>query len=309
MRLAALLLLSLVFSLPLAWACDLQTSTRQVRAPGYVTGVQTCLVSPPSGFQFDEALERDNISRVNAERTRRGLKPLLIRSDLQDAARWHSMDMAANNYFSHREKSTRTHADRIALLDRTLIHNLSRENIAQVRGGGLDGVERGMLHQGLMDSDSHREAILSSDVTHMAVGAVRFKDGVWLTQLFVNKMGEFSAPVPVRVHPRQELELDLYIRDWFHKGFEARQNDASSLLQSRTDRKIVRLPDRMLGDFQLMVRGERSDGQVVVKGNRREQRFERIALSGPMMSAVRGHAAVPDEHTPESKFGVTNAPG
>lgn len=267
-----------------ALACDLQTATKQPNVVGYVKGAQQCLTTPPDGFSFDEAFELDNISRVNEERTKRGLDPLVIRHELRDAARWHSFDMAANNYFNHNEKSGRTHGERIVALDRTLIFNIASENIAMARGVHINHSDREFLHTGLMESPSHKAAILSPDVSHIAVGAARFENGVWLTQLFVNKMGEFSEPVPLFVRPDQDIEFDAYITEWQHTGFDARQNGKLVKLETVEETGNLRLPEEVRGDFQLMVRGEKNDGEVRVVGNRREQSFRRIALSGPLMS-------------------------
>ena len=227
---AAVLLMLL--SIPSAYACDLQAATNNTRAAGYVEDVLICLTSMPDGYTVDSAIEDDNFNRVNAEREKRGLTPLQLRRDLKVPARWHSMDMAANKYFSHEEKSKRTHSDRISLLDRTLIYSVASENIALVRGDNIKGAERQMLHTGLMESDSHREAILSDEVTHMATGVVRHGDGVWLTQIFVNQMGEFSSPVPVRVGASESLPLKINFPGWTPGGYEAHQEEDSTLLLS-----------------------------------------------------------------------------
>lgn len=293
-RLAALITGFLWMVSPFANACDLNAATKNTRAPGYVADVQACLTNLPAGFSFDEALEQNNISRVNQERQKRGLEPLLLREDLKSPARWHSMDMAANNYFSHYEKSKRDHSDRISLLDRKLIYSVASENIAFIRGAKASTNAAELLHRGLMESDSHREAILSDEVTHMAVGVVRYENGVWLTQVFVNKMGEFLTPLPTRVSAREHLNFRLQLPGWKPGGFEAKQNKDLRMLATTFGGSALRVPDGVHGDFQLMVRGEKAN-KAIHSTEKNKEFLLRLTASGPIMSVA------PDSYTIASR--------
>lgn len=284
-RMGALAVFASVALAPGMNACDLKTATNNTRAPGYVAGVEKCLSQMPTGFSVDETIERDNIARVNTERQKRGLKPLLLRKDLLSPARWHSMDMAANDYFSHYEKSKRTHADRISLLDRKLIYSVASENIAMIRGNDIAGKEPETLHRGLMESDSHRAAILSDEVTHMATGVIRHENGVWLTQVFVNQMGEFLVPVPTRIQPKQDLRFSVQLPGWSPGGFEARQDDKNKLFTNVRSGAALRLPNGVHGDFQLMVRGERPNRAITSNSDTKEYLL-RATASGPIMSVA-----------------------
>jgi len=204
------------------------------------------------------------------------------------------VDMAANNYFSHDEKSKRSHSDRISLLDRKLVYSVAMENIAFMRGGDITGKAPETLHRGLMESDSHRKAILSDEVTHIAVGAVRHENGVWLTQVFVNKMGEFLTPVPTRIRAAEELRFRVMLPGWKPGGFEAHQKDEQKSLMSVSGGSALRLPKGIHGDFQLMVRGERPNENVKVKKSGTEYLL-RATVSGPIMSVA------PDSYTLASR--------
>ena len=276
MVLRALLLLaaSVGVSLLSASACDLQTATNQTSHAGYIENVQTCLRTLPNGYSFDEAIELDNVRRVNDARAKRGLPRLAIRRDLRETARWHSMDMAANKYFSHRGKDNRSHSQRISLLDRTLLFDAARENIAMMRGDIDLSTESKTLHDLLMESEGHYKNIMADNVSHIAVGVVRFDDGVWLTQLFVNEAGEFSAPVPTRLTPGQTLDLDTRLRDWTFAGFQAEQgNETKRFKTNRSDGRSV-VPRVLYGDVRIGVRGEK-------RPTSEQPRGFYINLSGP----------------------------
>ena len=255
---AFLLLAAFVgISVPSALACDLQTATNQTSHAGYIENVQICLQALPNGYSIDEAIEQDNIRRVNEARVKRGLPALTSRRDLFDTARWHSMDMAANSYFNHRGKDNRSHDDRISLLDRTLLFDAARENIAMMRGDIDLGSESKTFHDLLMDSEGHYKNIMADNVSHIAVGVVRFDDGVWLTQLFVSESGEFSAPIPIRLTPGQMLDMDTRLREWDFAGFQAEQGSETKRFKTKRSTGHAVVPKVLYGDVRIGVRGEK----------------------------------------------------
>lgn len=249
-----------------AHACDLGVSTKAHKSPEYVDGVRLCLSYLPADYSFDEALERDNIARVNLEREKRGLPGLLFREDLRDAARWHSLDMAANQFFAHIGPDGRWPQNRIALLDRTLLQDKAGENIGMMRGYlELRKVDES-LHEGLMESPSHRENLLADYYTHIAVGVVRYKDGVWLTQVFVNEAGEFSEPVPVRLVSGQLFTPKPELNGWYSEQVGAKHGKELTMFDTPdyVDSPIV--PNDLTGEVTIRVRGDRrppdGEGQV-----------------------------------------------
>lgn len=153
--------LAFLFLLPLpALACDLQIVGRPLAVASYVEMARPCLANPPAGYAFDEALESRFLELINAERKAAGLPALKLRTDLRDAARLHSLDMAVNGFFGHVGPDGRGPSERIAALDRTALADFSAENVATVsrpgaRIGANFAVKR--LHRNLMDSPSHRD--------------------------------------------------------------------------------------------------------------------------------------------------------
>ena len=278
-RHSALGLCWMMFAVPVATACDLQTSMNQEESARYIEDVQTCLSGLPSEYRFDTVVEEDHVRRVNEARAKRGLAPLELRADLLPAARWHSLDMAANDYFNHRGKDDRTHGVRISLLDRTLIYDVARENIAMVRGDYEAGSESRLMHELLMKSKGHYANIMAEDISHIAVGVVRTGDGVWLTQLFVNEAGELSSPAPSRLTPGQVLSFDVQLKELRFASFQAEQGNKMQRFRrlSSNGRSIV--PHDLSGDIRLGVRGDQ------VPTSEHEQGYY-VNLFGPSVSLL-----------------------
>ena len=252
--------------LPSAMACDLGISTQAHKAADYVDGVRICLKYTPSDFTYDEDLERDNMARVNQARAERGLPGLLLREDLRPAARWHSLDMAANQFFAHIGADGRDHSDRIALLDRTLLTDKSGENLAMMRGYLERRDVNKSMHEGLMESPGHRENLLAEYYTHMAVGVVRYKDGVWLTQIFANEAGELSEPVPVRLAPGQTFTPEADLKGWYSEQIGAKHGSQLTMFETPDYIDDPIIPHDLKGEITIRVRGDRrppdNDGQV-----------------------------------------------
>ncbi|MEL7481956.1 MAG: CAP domain-containing protein [Pseudomonadota bacterium] len=200
------------------FACERRPEWRPADTAGYAAAVDECLANKVDGLRFDEALEAENLTRVNAARRSAGLPPLQIRRELLTAARLHSFDMAQDRFFDHEGPDRRKAADRVAALDRTLIHSELRENIATVRGD-LKWDEAGqILHNILMDSPGHRENILAPDITHIAIGVARYEKGAWLTQVFVRQEGAFRHDVPTSASREDLARLTSDLRDWMPDG-------------------------------------------------------------------------------------------
>jgi uncharacterized protein YkwD len=61
----------------------------------------------PTQAAVVDSEEQAFLAAINAFRVRNGVAPLALSPTLGRAAEWHSTDMAANNYFSHTDKSGR----------------------------------------------------------------------------------------------------------------------------------------------------------------------------------------------------------
>jgi uncharacterized protein YkwD len=128
--------------------------------------------------------ERRAFDLINAERQRRGLRPLVLDGSLTRLARYHSENMARGGYLSHTERDgldLRGRADALGL------HNWKAlgENIAYNQGYNdptAFAVERWMV------SEKHRENIMNDEFTHAGVGVARASDGTYyFTQVFMRR--------------------------------------------------------------------------------------------------------------------------
>lgn len=127
---------------------------------------------------LDPKAESAMLSLLNAERTSRGLKRLVVDPKLRNAARAHSIDMLKHGYFSHDSLDGRTPFDRMRKAG--VRFTLAGENIAfapTVR----------IAHVGLMKSPGHRANILNRGFGRVGIGIAR--DGAYramFTQDFAN---------------------------------------------------------------------------------------------------------------------------
>lgn len=286
-----------------AYACDLDPSEGRDQVDTYVEAGRVCLETPPDGFRFDPLVEQAFIDRINAERESRGLSKLKRRSELRDAARFHSLDMIVNDYFQHASSEGRKAIDRIAAFDRTLLAQSTAENIA-VFGEPecFDQNDRRVscfeipdfklptrafviddLHEKLMQSDGHRANILAPGSTHIAVGVARTDAGFYVTQLFTNQVGELEAPFPTQLMPNEKIDVTVELEDWalgsLHVISEAGE---------RTPLAGKHLRGLAVGSYTLIVTGQNQREER--RGTRTYEVIERLDLNGPSftLSAPKG---------------------
>ncbi len=135
------------------------------------------------GFQtneisIDEISEKEMFNLLNKERANRGIKILVFDEKLQMVARGHSEDMFKRGYFSHYSPEGLTVADRASQAGVNFL--VIGENLAYAPS--LD-----LAHKGLMNSQGHRENILSTDYHKVGIGII--DGGVYgkmFTQVFSN---------------------------------------------------------------------------------------------------------------------------
>ncbi|MCA8900463.1 MAG: hypothetical protein KDA53_04375 [Hyphomonas sp.] len=252
-----LLLLALglgALALP-AGACDLSTAHRGKAVADYVEDLKPCMAAMPAGFEHDSAMEAEFLRLVNSERISAGLKPLKLRPELVDVARIHSLDMAFNNFFGHESPDGRMPHQRIAAFDRSAIVLASAENVAMVeivRGRwNLERKAVDRLHSNLMNSPPHKKNILNPDMEWAAMGVVRTKSGVWITQVFMELGGTLDAPLPVRLSPGEALDARAVLHGWTFDSFEAKRAHGDYLRLDGT------IPAGLSGDFDLAAKGMR----------------------------------------------------
>lgn len=152
------------------------------------------------------ALEQEMLALLNAERAKVGVDPLTFDDNLNAAAENHSSWMLENDIFNHTGVDGTDPEERVVdagyVLEGT---SAVGENIGwqSTRGepGLSDDIEQ--VHESLMNSPSHRAAILNPLFTEIGIGIEdgdffsngRDWDAVMVTQNFGTTEAEDSAPV------------------------------------------------------------------------------------------------------------------
>lgn len=139
-------------------------------------------------------IERDFIALINRERESRGIAALTPDDRLTLAARGHSKEMCDLAYFDHRSPTPGLHTpmDRFlrALADSGMAQTtdlLLGENIYHISEvNHVYNVEFG--HRAIMNSPSHRAAILEPRFARVGVGAYQDARGeLWATEMFLRE--------------------------------------------------------------------------------------------------------------------------
>ncbi|MCI0414079.1 CAP domain-containing protein [bacterium] len=136
-------------------------------------------------FVFAESdQEKQLFEFVNSERLREKLMPLLWDEDLYHVALAHSKDMATRGKASHEGSDGRQPYERIQ--DAKIYASKTGENIAR----DLNVIS---AHTLLMQSLYHRENILEPEFTHSAIGIVKERQFIYITELFIHRVGDYSV--------------------------------------------------------------------------------------------------------------------
>ncbi|MGH2829121.1 MAG: CAP domain-containing protein, partial [Actinomycetota bacterium] len=151
------------------------------RLPRYCIALIGTLVASMIGIGVAYAASNDEnsfVSRINSERSTRGLSSLRWNEDLASVARRHARRMADSG---------------------NLHHNPNLRN--EVEGWEIVGENVGFgpnvdeLHRAFMDSASHRANVLDRDYTLLGTGTV-WRDGtLWVTEVFMKPQRSSSRSV------------------------------------------------------------------------------------------------------------------
>ena len=125
----------------------------------------------------DSGAESSFVSHINAERAAQGRSAVKVASDLVSVARRHSERMASSNNLHHNPN----------LGGDVSGWQKVGENVG--RGPSVDAI-----HQGFMNSPSHRANILDSDWVEVGVGVVVRDGQMWVTEVF--RLPQSTAPEP-----------------------------------------------------------------------------------------------------------------
>ncbi len=127
--------------------------------------------------------EKQLFEFVNSERLRENLTPLLWDDDLYLVALAHSKDMAARGKAGHKGSDGREPNERVR--DAKIFASKTGENIAR-------DVNVISAHTLLMQSVYHRENILEPEYTHAATAIVQQKQFLYITELFIHKVIDYT---------------------------------------------------------------------------------------------------------------------
>ena len=299
LRTLTLMSLGLACAMP-GLACNMELEARSDIVAEYVENGQACLIDPPGQLRFDSVMERSFLQRINAERERRGLTTLKLRTELQPAARFHSLDMARNGFFKHESPDGRFAGQRIAGFDRTLLAQSTAENIAQFGPAvcrdqnerkvscfdvpGFELPSRAYvvddLHEKLMNSDGHRANILAPESTHVSIGVARSDTAFYVTQVFANQVGELDAPLALTLRPTGRLRVQPSLDDWQSSSFAVVDDK-----DVRIDLPGDRLKNVDPGQKSLVVRGQTET--IEEDGNRTYTTRRWLDLFGPDFTVAR----------------------
>lgn len=138
------------------------------RIPLILVVLCLALTGMPAGEASAASGESDLISRINRERSSRGLRTLRVAGDLARVARRHSERMAASGRVSHNQN----------LPNEVDGWRSIAENVAS-------GPTVRDVHNGMMRSGYHRQNVLDPRWTEIGVGVAYRRNRVYVTEVFV----------------------------------------------------------------------------------------------------------------------------
>jgi hypothetical protein len=140
---------------------------------------------------------------MNGARVNNGLRPVQQNSTLVSLARWRSKDQIQRDYFSHTVLGTSYQVFHWYDLN-GLNYRYGGENIGW-NSGYSDADSAVAIHEGFMNSPSHRANILNRDWTHGGVGAYaadnisflgKLRSPRFFTELFMQSASAAPPPPP-----------------------------------------------------------------------------------------------------------------
>lgn len=137
--------------------------------PKVLSGCQSEITYQPP---YDREIEVSTLEAINYQRSiNGGLKPLVMSTSLVQIARYHSEDMASNDFFAHQGSSGE---DPWTRYDWICEEFSWKGEIIAVGYGDVESVINGW-----MNSQGHRDLILKPEFTHAGVGYIYVPDSEW----------------------------------------------------------------------------------------------------------------------------------
>jgi hypothetical protein len=128
------------------------------------------MVLAQGGAVASPSQESDFVSRINAERTSRGLRSVTVKSDLVAVARAWSDHMAAEGAISH-DPNLPNEVDGWTALG---------DNVGK-------GPSVSTVHEAFMNSSAHRSIILDSRFNQVGVGVTQSGEYLYVTEVFARR--------------------------------------------------------------------------------------------------------------------------
>ena len=132
--------------------------------------------------QFMAQVEQAIFNKVNEERAKAGVAPLTYNTTMEKYARIKSQDMGDNNYFSHEDLSGNLITTQMK--NDGVTYRAWGENIAYIGGVSDANALAEQFMTNWMNSQGHRENILSSKFSSIGVGVYKIGNKVYATQDF-----------------------------------------------------------------------------------------------------------------------------
>ena len=144
-----------------------------------------------SNEKFEQRLEDSLLVLANAERAKHELPALKKHVPVARVARAHSLDMVEDDYFGHVSPEGWNVWER---LNRAGIWYAScAENVAKT-------LTVTNAHRGFMESESHRDNILTREYTHLGIGILKGPDGLlFTTQNFIHAIDTVDVDSTARL--------------------------------------------------------------------------------------------------------------
>lgn len=138
--------------------------------------------TPVVSDKFMAQVEQAIFNKVNEERAKAGVPALSYNTTMEKYARIKSQDMGDNNYFSHPDQSgnlitAKMKADGVS-------YRAWGENIAYIGGVSDPNALADQFMKNWMNSQGHRENILSTNFQSIGVGVYKAGNRVYATQEF-----------------------------------------------------------------------------------------------------------------------------
>lgn len=236
---------------------------------------------PLPAFTGLEVAEREGqvLTQTNLERSKAGLKPLLLDMRLSAAARLHAVEMSQKNYFSHTSPTPnlRTPTDRIHAAGS--LDWGAGENIA-LNEAAAENISATLMRQ-WMNSPPHRASILDKAYTHIGIGVYRDAAGrSYGVQNFVARLFSVALSVDTRVVNSQTLELRGAVTDQRQVALFSGQEFLGAVKLDRAGNFAYQVPFAASQPYQLGARLRGSSGKYLIGATTRSPAaFKAGALS------------------------------